>query len=222
VIDYSFDPCLLTSGGDGDAISFPTGGGAANNYFNDGCDPPVTILPIELLSFTATPAGNKTELQWTTASELNNSMFTVERTTDGSEFKEIAKVEGAGTSSSLRSYSATDHSPVPGINYYRLKQTDHDGASTWSNIVSARINESADGPVWISAASGQDVDVQLSGSASSATVELVDMTGRIVYGYTISPENSYIRINIQSLPAGVYILRATNGTQTLTRKIVRH
>lgn len=84
-------------------------------------------LPIELLSFDAEPVGNTVLVSWTTASEINNDFFTIERSVDASIFTPIGTVNGAGNSSSTRSYSFVDVQPMMGVSYYRLRQTDFNG-----------------------------------------------------------------------------------------------
>lgn len=107
--------------------TFSLFGGAGNE---------VSPLPIELLSFTGIKEGKNNQLKWTTASEKNNDYFTIEKTIDGIEFNEIGTREGAGNSIYYNSYQLTDMNVEPVINYYRLKQTDFDGNSTYSNLIS--------------------------------------------------------------------------------------
>jgi hypothetical protein len=95
----------------------------------------ICVLPIELLSFTATPSGKFVKTNWSTASETNNNYFTVERSLDAQTFEEVGRVKGAGNSSVTLDYAFTDEKPNTGISYYRLKQTDFDGKFTYSPIV---------------------------------------------------------------------------------------
>lgn len=95
----------------------------------------VVVLPIDLISFEAKQHKNSIHLDWITASEINNSFFTIEKSINGREFFEIAKVKGAGNSTFSLSYTYVDHSPSEGVSYYRLKQTDYDGQNeTFSPI----------------------------------------------------------------------------------------
>ncbi|MEQ9166592.1 MAG: T9SS type A sorting domain-containing protein, partial [Fulvivirga sp.] len=87
------------------------------------------VLPIELLAFSAIVNEIRVELDWSTASELNNDYFTIERSSDGLSFEPVATVTGAGNSSETLNYSFVDRNPLFGKSYYRLKQTDFDGAS---------------------------------------------------------------------------------------------
>jgi|GEM_PF-2783097 len=95
-----------------------------------------TPLPIQLISFKGKKVGIDNELEWTTASELNNDFFTVERTYDGTIFETVGTQNGAGNSSDLLDYFLLDYNVRPVINYYRLKQTDFDGQSTFSDMIS--------------------------------------------------------------------------------------
>ncbi|MBL0341000.1 MAG: T9SS type A sorting domain-containing protein [Bacteroidetes bacterium] len=94
----------------------------------------LTPLPVELLSFNAIAESKIVRLDWTTASEINNDFFTVERSADGETFNVVTEVDGAGTSSIVHDYRAYDKTPLYGINYYRIKQTDFDGNATWSEV----------------------------------------------------------------------------------------
>ncbi len=101
-----------------------------------------TPLPVELVNFNATAIeNNSVHLKWQTASEMNNDFFTIERSINGQDWQEVTKIEGAGNSSSLLSYSTTDNNPYSRISYYRLKQTDFDGQFEYSQIRSVNIEQ---------------------------------------------------------------------------------
>jgi hypothetical protein len=109
--------------------------GSAELLFN--CDNCGVALPIELISFEAKMNDNKqVDIFWATASEQNNDFFTIERSTDGLNWEIVTTVAGAGNSINRIDYHAYDARPVSGISYYRLKQTDFDGAFEYSYIVS--------------------------------------------------------------------------------------
>ncbi|MFN7015117.1 MAG: hypothetical protein ACK4ON_12695, partial [Bacteroidia bacterium] len=80
-------------------------------------------LPVELLSFTANVNSNQTvQLQWTTASETNNSHFIVEKSINALDYTFLGRVQGSGTSSMMHSYNLEDANPFEGISYYRFTQ----------------------------------------------------------------------------------------------------
>lgn len=220
--DYSYNPCLLASGGDGDAITFPAAGGAANNYFNDGCQPSVTILPIELINFSAKAVDQKVRLDWTTASEINNDYFTIERAADAINFNEINNTDGAGNSTSINYYSMIDDSPLPGVSYYRLKQTDFNGAYSYSNIIS--VQKTANDFDIISAYYSQSQQFTVDFNCDNKcvlTLELYDLMGKKVYSAieNSSGTNSEIIIPTRNLTEGIYLIKAFNGDKLISRKI---
>lgn len=103
-----------------------------------------TPLPIELLEFTGINIGQINKLSWVTATETNNDLFTVERSSNGYTWEEIGTVDGSGNSSQAIRYSFVDSSPNSGINYYRLKQTDFDGRFEYFNIIAIDNSKSND------------------------------------------------------------------------------
>jgi hypothetical protein len=94
---------------------------------------------VELLSFTAEVVSQGVALNWTTASEINNDYFTIERSADAVHFEDLLKVNGAGNSTRHCITAHSINKPLQGISYYRLKQTDFDGTSSWSDAVSVFI-----------------------------------------------------------------------------------
>ncbi|PJF33793.1 MAG: hypothetical protein CUN57_01220, partial [Phototrophicales bacterium] len=107
----------------------------------------LNALPIDLVRFVASKRdGGQVSLEWTTASEINNDYFTIERSFDGRNFESIGQVKGAGNSFEEINYSFVDES-IAGISsnrivYYRLKQTDYDGVFTYSDVISVELGES--------------------------------------------------------------------------------
>ncbi|MBP7260458.1 MAG: T9SS type A sorting domain-containing protein [Bacteroidia bacterium] len=94
----------------------------------------VNALPVELINFTAHQQRNSVELNWSTATEINNDYFEVERAANITDFTAIGKVNGHGNSIELLHYTFIDNSPLSGISYYRLKQVDFDGTVHYSSI----------------------------------------------------------------------------------------
>lgn len=95
-----------------------------------------TPLPIELLSFNALPNNdNYINLEWETASEINNNYFTIQKSLNTETWSSIADVNGVGNSTQTVSYSILDKTPYQGVSYYRIKQTDFDGAFSYSKVI---------------------------------------------------------------------------------------
>jgi Ice-binding-like/Secretion system C-terminal sorting domain len=93
------------------------------------------ILPVDLLSFTATCYNQDAVLKWNTATETNNNYFTAERSTDAITWQVVGSVAAIKNSASLQNYSITDSLPGPAISYYRLKQTDFDDNYKYGDII---------------------------------------------------------------------------------------
>lgn len=102
---------------------------------------PCPILPVELAYFKASPTNNKlVNLSWQTAVELNNDFFTVESSKDGSDWLELARIKGAGSSINVQNYNFVDERPRSAIAYYRLKQTDFDGKFAYSKVIAVNVD----------------------------------------------------------------------------------
>ncbi len=95
-----------------------------------------TIVPVELVSFTATIVDNKVKLDWFTATETNNSGFEIQRSKNGSDYQTIFFIGGNGTTTNRNVYSYIDESVNFGVYYYRLKQIDFDGTIEYLKAVS--------------------------------------------------------------------------------------
>lgn len=93
------------------------------------------LLPVEWLGFEArlVDEGASVQCNWQTASELNNDFFTIERSADGQQWSAIGTVDGAGTSSEVNAYTWVDRYPLAGTSYYRIRQTDYNGAGDVSD-----------------------------------------------------------------------------------------
>lgn len=102
-------------------------------------------LPIELISFDAIMNEKNVDITWTTASEINNDYYTIEKSKDGIHFETLSVIDAAGNSSFLINYKDIDANPFDGISYYRLKQTDLNGTFTYSKIVAVNYSLSDDG-----------------------------------------------------------------------------
>lgn len=103
---------------------------------DDQCCPSGScILPIDLISFYGVPSDHAIDIYWSTATELNNDFFNIERSRDGIQWEIIYVTPGAGNSNTILKYEFTDPNPPIGLVYYRLKQTDYDGVYSYSDII---------------------------------------------------------------------------------------
>ncbi|MDH3268073.1 MAG: T9SS type A sorting domain-containing protein [Ignavibacteria bacterium] len=93
----------------------------------------ISIVPVELTSFTASVSENNVKLLWETASEINNSGFNVERKSANSDYSTVGFVPGFGTTTEPKSYAFSDNNLRTGVYTYRLKQIDFDGTFEYSS-----------------------------------------------------------------------------------------
>lgn len=178
-------------------------------------------LPIELIAFSANCNNDKSEINWTTASETNNNFFTIERSMDGKNFEILKTIPGSTNSNYIISYATTDEKPYNGITYYRLKQTDYDGSSKYSNIVSVNCGNQEDG-LNISMVSGNEQGISLIVHASFSGnyfVNVMDAAGKNIANRNVvfGKGNNTITVDTQ-LSAGIYFINIGNDFDTVNRK----
>ena len=128
--------------------------------FTLGSSSSTNVLPIELVSFSGEKKDNRNILNWTTASEINNAFFTVEKSYNGFDFEWVGRQEGTSPSTQIVNYSLTDYNILETINYYRLKQTDFDGKFEYSSTISIdnRVDDSFKEIIGRTNLLGQEVD----------------------------------------------------------------
>jgi len=183
-------------------------------------------LPIELIDFTATLIGERVQLKWRTATELNNDYMTIERSTSpqsGLSFVEIGRVAGAGTVYEPRSYSLWDERPEPGLNYYRLRQVDFDGRETYSDLVVVRVGKADTGELQAAPnpASGQLFVQWPETGSEDAALYIADANGRLVQSIAIPVGATGTSLDIGDLAPGAYVLRQQDGREVRYRRFVK-
>ncbi len=170
-----------------------------------------TSLPIELVNFEAEVDQDNREviLSWATATETNNDFFTVEKSATGQQWNNVLLVVGAGNSDELIEYEAVDTNPLPGLSYYRLKQTDFEGSSTYSETIGVSLITNQSGPIEIypNPASNRLV---IRGPANLGALQVVNSLGQdITHQIAILPTNtpSTVELDVSKLERGMYLLR---------------
>jgi hypothetical protein len=182
-------------------------------------------LPIELLNFTAEPVENEVQLAWTTASETNNSFFTVERSTDGIHFEDVVKQEGAGNSNGIRNYDALDANPYLGVSYYRLKQTDFNGDFTYSDMVP--VNFLGENRIALNSISAnrdnRTLNIRCTNPANAEIkIEIFDSNGRLLIRSIEgkADKNWNGTIGLSQLSGGSYIARVSIAGKLIHGKFI--
>jgi len=173
-------------------------------------------LPITLVDFTATNNQSVVNLYWQTASEIDNDYFTIERSANGYDFIEIKRQEGGGNSSTRLDYFDIDKTPINGISYYRLKQTDFNGDFAYSDIikVNRRLNSDVNFTVYPNPVN--DV-ITIQTKLANFRVNVYSIDGRLMN----SIENQS-RIDMSEYSNGVYnFVILLNEIKVNTIKVIK-
>ena len=181
------------------------------------------VLPLDILSFNATLQNKVVHLEWKTANEINTDYFSIERSSNAVSFMPIQKVMAKGYNSNVQTYIATDLQPIFGKSYYRLKEVDKDGKTTYSNV--AAVTVSANGTIVISPNPVHDnIRVLLqSENNSSFTFQVIDMSGRLLAMQNTSANagTNIIAIPASFLTKGLYVLKVIGNNTVQSIKFVK-
>jgi hypothetical protein len=170
--------------------------------FGIGNDP--SIIPVELMSFDVKKNQNNALLTWATASERNNAFFSVEHSTNGTDFQTIGQVKGNGTTAAVNTYAFDHTTPSVSVNYYRLKQVDTDGKSTVSPVRSVVFGKS--GLIVKTTLVQNTLDIVVSEEVTPLSI--FNLSGQNVMTAKAQGAQQW---DISHLPAGMYIIRTGTG-----------
>ncbi|GLR16975.1 T9SS type A sorting domain-containing protein [Portibacter lacus] len=172
-----------------------------------------SLLPVELTKFEAEKEKDYGMLHWATSSELNNLHFEVESSNDGKNFEKIGVVLGAGTTSDLSTYDFVDRAPFTGINFYRLKQVDLNGAFEYSDVRTLDFRANGDYYVFPNPASDHIVIKTSSRELDEeAKFQLYNELGQLVKNGMVSNNSN---VSVADLDNGMYILRILGSNQNV-------
>lgn len=183
-------------------------------------------LPVELISFAAVELNSMIELKWSTASEINNAGFEVQRSKDGVQFENLQFVDGNGNSQEILEYNFIDKDAKLGESYfYRLRQIDFDGKFEFSDIIKASLNENATviGDIYPNPSESGQINVDMNTEEEGDwTISLLDLTGREIATEqrTITTGASKQSFTFDSHLTGIYILRMENGATRIYKEVV--
>lgn len=182
-------------------------------------------LPVELLHFDANKQDDNVLVSWTTISEHNNDFFTIEKSNNAIDFVPIGFSDAAGNSNMEINYKFTDAEPTPGLNYYRLKQTDFDGSYTYSRIVKVYFEESIlpELNIFPNPAT-ENLNININTQFSDGFVTITDVKGAVLYNEKISSssENYSNMINIGNFPNGMYLIKVITTSKSFFSKFLKN
>ncbi len=179
-----------------------------------------SVLPLKLVSFSGIVSGKQAQLSWSTAEEINVKNYEVERSADAVHFTKIGSAN-AISSASQNKYAYTDREPLS-IGYYRLKMIDVDGKFSYSNVIELRNNASQLSINYNVATSMVRVKINTAANDQCHLI-IYDMQGKkmIQQEKILSAGENEMKVNLENLPGGLYIVSAATGTETKSLKIKR-
>ena len=237
---YSFlDPYLINCNGNPPAAGNPCASGlvygparmvdslaitpAPNDVFRFYND--ISVLPVTLLKFTATPGNRKSvNINWTTVLEINSDYFEIERSADATNFQSIGKVSAKGNSSGIEDYTFVDPAPINAVNYYRLKMVDRDAKFEYSKVAKVVMSETANALVVYNNPFHDQVSIKVNLSAGQMLdLKLTDISGRVMNQQTVQgqPGDNFINIPAVSTSNGLYILTIQGPSYSQSVKLIR-
>ncbi|MBK8655672.1 MAG: T9SS type A sorting domain-containing protein [Haliscomenobacter sp.] len=180
-------------------------------------------LPITLTNFEAKPGPSSVSLTWRTASELNNDYLIVERSANGTDFAALVRIKGLGTTDGPQDYQFSDHTPLAGINYYRLRQVDFDGTTEIHPTVSVLFNgETQLGLSAFPNPASSVLQVRWGGDAALETeCRLFDLQGKLMFQSSFAPGTLTFDLPFQHLAPGAYALQMIQGAKVESLRVVK-
>jgi hypothetical protein len=200
-----------------------------------GNDPPIIgpttittngFLPIELIDFNAIMNEDRVEISWTTASEINNDYFIVEKSEDGFDWEFVIETQGSGNSNLIINYFEIDNKPLRGLSYYRLTQVDFDGKQETFNVIPV---ENVEGIMNIypnPVNKGECINLSfesLHKNKQEILVVLRDIRGNEAYSIIkfVDCDNGLVVIDIpHNLTSGTYLVVATSENLLYSKRII--
>ncbi|MEL7532505.1 MAG: T9SS type A sorting domain-containing protein, partial [Bacteroidota bacterium] len=192
-------------------------------------DPDNPVFPVEWLDFTAElTAEARVQLDWFTAAEINNDYFSIERSADGKRFTEIGQTAASTAQKTVNAYAFVDAAPLRGTSYYRIRQIDFDGASTYSKMVLVKNIARREGLLAYPNPAKDLLNVAVSSvEAGRAQLILADQQGRVLLEKNLTlpaGAETIITLQMSHLPAGMYQLRLRNedSAKVYYQKVVKY
>lgn len=179
-----------------------------------------SALPVSFINFTAQKdLYAHVSLNWATANESNNDYFAVERSANGTDFKEIGRVPGAGNSTQAQQYIYIDKAPAAGNNFYRLKQVDKDGKFTLSKQALINMDAATAVKIYPNPVLSKLTITGLN-AGGNTTLQVFDMQGKMILQKQISSTDTYT-LETSSLKSGNYLLKISNDGIVITKGFVK-
>ncbi|MBS1654966.1 MAG: T9SS type A sorting domain-containing protein [Bacteroidetes bacterium] len=183
------------------------------------------VLPIRLVYFSGTLLQNKVSLNWKISAESNPEHFIIQRSSDGINFIDLARLNDSSMSGSERDYQYTDLNPLNTNSYYRLKMYDRTGLITYSPVVTISQLSKNDIKIYPALSNNNLLYLRSGQWLSNASLTVVDISGKKINELHLGKISQGQQISFspgkQPLPPGIYIIQLTDdGAWIQSDKIV--
>lgn len=188
-----------------------------NRVWSNTC-PGLSTLPVNIVFFSGKLQNNKVVLNWETENEINFNRFEVERSVNGTNYSLIGSIKSTG----VKNYTFTDIADnIKGRRvYYRLKKIDNDGTFSYSEVFTLHIPLNIKFTVYPNPA--QDyITLQVNNNSNEkVTVQLTDITGKMVVNNAYTITNGLITIPVKQLNAGTFTVKLVAQNESYLQKVV--
>ncbi|NJM24348.1 MAG: T9SS type A sorting domain-containing protein [Bacteroidia bacterium] len=149
---------------------------------------------------------------------MNNDYFTIERSANTSSWDSLVSIDGAGTTAEKRHYSYSDNWPYGGRSYYRLRQTDYDGQTSYSNVVGVIVAQVNSTRVFFNTETGE-LTIAYDDISATPRISLYNSVGALIRVYP-TYKTGTIAYSTAGLQPGVYIVRIYQNGKFAVRKVL--
>jgi len=188
--------------------------------------PPTGTLPLQITGFNASALSeSKVLVTWNVSTERNVNSFTIERSSNGADWTVIAVVPASRNSDKKEYFYITDSHPLPGVSYYRLRQTDLDNAVFYTSVKRVNMAILQVNTAKVSNPFNNALTIQLmSQKDEPAIIEIREMSGKLLYNnkHQLNTGTNNIDItNLSSLAKGTYVVSIARSGQTWSTRVIK-
>jgi hypothetical protein len=187
----------------------------------------LNVVPVEFTSFSAAAQNGRVDLAWETASETNNKGFEIQRSIDSENFSVVGYVDGKGTTTKTSNYAYSDKFDVSGKVYYKLRQIDFDGTSTFSNVIEVESNLITGFEMFQNYPNPFNPSTTIKftvAESGMASLKVFNVTGEQVanlFNQTVEKGTVYtVNFDASKLNSGVYFAQLSQGSNVKNIKLI--
>ena len=185
-------------------------------------------LPVEMFSFDAILFNQQTaQLNWATASEINNDHFDIERSEDGKIFLKVGEVKGNGNTNTISNYEYFDNFGITtsSIIYYRLKQIDYNGDFKYSEIRKLKLSgQDHEFKAWYNSSNDKTEAVVFYEKETHASLRMIDIQGKLIAEQEVILPigESHLQLDMFGLAKGIYTISIADENKMEVKRVMKY